>query len=192
MQTKHIWDCHKQSQAPVIWNFMSFQLLHLHEPLRDELSQRSFTLQICGLTQFHQLAECPCTAGIFGRRFCIVWGIRVLVSVSNAGVFSISKGGVDHEDEVGLRAQSLELVWYYSIHLGNFYTAHEFSKNCSRNIKTFIFDPVWRALQTVELFIATHAILFCGERRHIDLDGVHWHQEEQFIVQLTTPDSALY
>lgn len=56
----------------------------------------------------------------------------------------------------------------------------------------FIFDPVWRALQTFELFIATHAILFCGEGWHIDLDGVRWHQEVQFIGQLTTPDYALY
>lgn len=47
----------------------------------------------------------------------------------------------------------------------------------------YVTYPIWRALQTFELFIATHAIL---------TDGVHWHQKVQFTVQLTTPDYALY
>lgn len=39
MQTKHIWDCHKQSQAPVISSFMSFQWLHRHELLRRAVTK---------------------------------------------------------------------------------------------------------------------------------------------------------
>lgn len=56
MQTKHIWDCHKQSQAPVIWNFMSFQWLRLHEPLTDELSQWSFTVLVDGIVSNHRVS----------------------------------------------------------------------------------------------------------------------------------------
>lgn len=34
-----------------------------------------------------------------------------------------------------------------------------------------MFDPVWRAVQPFQLLTATHAILFCGEGRHVDRGG---------------------
>lgn len=45
----------------------------------------------------------------------------MLAPGSNMRVFSISKGGVDHEDEARLRAKSRELDCYYFYPSGQFF-----------------------------------------------------------------------
>lgn len=66
----------------------------------DGLSQRSFALLADGIVQDHKSAVHLCESEILPS-------IRAHGAVSIVRVFSISKGGVDREDEGRLRAQPL-------------------------------------------------------------------------------------
>lgn len=64
-------------------------------------------------------------------------------SPSIVRVFSMSKGGVDHEDEVRLRAQPFWNGSYIISSIWAILTQHiNLGKNCFRNIMESLFDPV--------------------------------------------------
>lgn len=64
-------------------------------------------------------------------------------SLSIARVFSISKGGVDHEDEVRFRAQPLRNGNYIISSIWAILTRHiNLRENCFRNVMESPFDPV--------------------------------------------------
>lgn len=140
MQTKHIWDCHKQRQAPVISSFMFFQWLHRHELLRWAVT-KEFDFVSWRNCVRPQIRSTPCEREILP-------GIRACFSEHCKGIFYRQGSSWSWRwGEVTCTASRGIILF-----LGYFYTAHNFGKHCPRNM---ICDSVWRALQPSEFFFAT-------------------------------------